>query len=119
MGQRGYLVDKCPRCGCTLRQRTHEQNAMLHALLTDISEQIKWAGQKLDVEDWKRLITAGWERANGTHVRIFPSLDGPGMDVLYRRTSRLTKQEMTELIEYATAWAVKQGVHLHDQQVAA
>ncbi len=115
---RGYLVDKCPHCGGRLVQRTEEQNAKLHALLSDIASQKQWAGQRLDVEDWKRLITAGFERANGTHVRMFPSVDGPGMDVLYRRTSRMTKQEMSELIEYATAWAVQQGVVLNDREAA-
>src|SRR5437879_3974581 len=118
MGERGYLVDKCPKCGATLRQRTEEQNAKLHALLADIAAQKQWAGQWLDVEDWKRLITAGFERASGTHVRLFPSIDGVGMDVLYRRTSRMTKQEMSELIEYATSWAVQNGVELQEQEAA-
>lgn len=121
MSGRGALVDKCPRCGAWLRPRTEEQNAKLHALLQDIAGQVKWAGQVLDLEDWKRLLTAAWGRANQEHVRIFPSLDGAGMDVLYRRTSRMTKQEMSELIEYATAWAVSNGVELHEpeQQAAA
>jgi hypothetical protein len=113
------LVDKCPYCARTLARRSLEQNAKLHALLSDIAEQATWAGQRLDVEDWKRLMTSAWERANGGHVRIFPSLDGSGMDILYRRTSRMTKQEMSELIEYATAWAVSNGVVLHDEHEMA
>jgi len=111
---RGALVDKCPHCGKWLRPRTEEQNAKLHALLQDIAEQLKWAGQVLDLEDWKRLLTAAWGRANKEHVRLFPALDGAGMDVLYRRTSRMTKQEMSEFIEYVTAWAIEQGVTLQD-----
>lgn len=118
MNPRGYMVDKCPHCARSLVRRSEEQNAKLHALLADIAEQKQWAGQWLDVEDWKRLITAGWERASGAHVRIFPALDGVGMDVLYRRTSRMTKQEMSELIEYATAWAVQNGVALQEKEAA-
>lgn len=95
-----------------LVQRTGEQNDKLHALLHDISQQKQWAGQWLDVEDWKRLMTAAWLRARGDSVRIFPSLDGQGVDMLYQRTSRLSKQDLSELIEYAQAWAVEQGVRL-------
>jgi hypothetical protein len=94
---KSFVIDKCPRCGEALRQRTSEQNALLHALLHDISTQKQWAGQWLDLEDWKRLITAGWCRANNEHVRIFPAIDNQGMEILYRRTSRLSKQEMAQL----------------------
>ncbi len=117
MGERGYLVDKCPKCGHTLHQRTTDQNAKLHALLADIAGQKEWAGQSLDVETWKRLITFAWERASNEHVAMFPRLDGAGMDVLYRRTSRMTKQEMIDLIEYTTAWAVENGVVLRDPDI--
>ena len=116
---RSHIIDKCPKCGSYLVQRSVEQNAKLHALLADIAAQKQWAGQWLDLEDWKRLITAGWERASGAHVRIFPALDGVGMDVLYRRTSRMTKQEMSELLDYAMAWAVQQGIELHDMEYAS
>lgn len=109
-------VDKCHKCGAVLTQRTPEQNDKLHAMIQDISEQKQWAGQALDVEDWKRLLVAAWERATGGHIRIFPALDGQGMDVLYRRTSRLTKQECIELIEYITSWAIGNGVKLRDPE---
>jgi hypothetical protein len=107
-------IDKCPNCNANLTRRSGEQNDKLHSLLQDISKQRQWAGQWLDVEDWKRLITAAWERAVGRQARIFPSLDGKGIDVVYQRTSRLSKEEMSELIEYATAWAVQNEVRLVD-----
>jgi hypothetical protein len=107
-------IDRCPKCSATLTRRSGEQNDKFHALLQDISEQKQWAGQSLDVEDWKRLITAAWERAIGRQARLFPSLDGQGIDVIYQRTSRLSKEEMSELIEYATAWAVQNGVQLQE-----
>jgi len=109
-----HIIDKCPECGAVLRRRSTEQNAAFHALLSDISEQKQWAGQWLDLEDWKRLLTAAWCRANKEHARMFPSLDGSGFDVLYRRTSRLSKQEMSELLEYATSWAIDNGVKLKE-----
>lgn len=106
-------IDRCPHCAGVLRERSVEQNAKLHALLADIAKQKQWAGQWLDIEAWKRLITAAWERANGRSAEFYPSLDGQGFDVVYRRTSRLAKQDMADLVEYATAWAVQNGVELH------
>jgi len=97
-----------------LRERSIEQNSRLHALLQDISTQKQWHGQHLDVECWKRLLVAAWERANGRSAEFYPALDGVGMDVVYTRTSRLNKGEMSELVEYATVWAIENNVELHD-----
>lgn len=116
---KAYLIDRCPHCAGTLRQRSTEQNARLHALLSDISEQKEWAGQKWDVEDWKRLLTGAFERTQGRSMRVVPALDGHGLEVLYKRTSRMSKQEMSELIEFCTAWAIDQGITLHDPQAQA
>ncbi len=44
--------------------RSLKENALLHALLTHISQQKEWAGQKRDTETWKRLITAACVSSN-------------------------------------------------------
>lgn len=90
--------------------RTLDQNAMLHAALTDIARQIDWHGNRLDVEDWKRLMTAAWMRAEKQPVTLVPAIDGSGFDVLYRRTSRMSKSEVSSLIEYLHAWGADRGV---------
>lgn len=92
--------------------RSAEQNAKLHAMLQDISRQRQWAGQWLDVEDWKRLLTAAWCRANKEAAIILPAVDGQGFDVLYRRTSKLSVTEMIDLIEFVAWWAAENGVRL-------
>lgn len=63
-------VDRCPRCGTTLRERSNEKNAHLHAILGAIAKQKQWAGQWLDIEAWKRLMVAAYERAHGREVEI-------------------------------------------------
>lgn len=42
----------------TIREETRSlsQNALLWALLTDISDQVNWYGKKLSPEDWKAGI---------------------------------------------------------------
>jgi hypothetical protein len=111
-------IDKCPHCGGGLVVRTQEQNAKLHAILQEISTQRQWAGHWLDAEDWKRLMVAAFERANKEAARIFPAIDGQGIDMIYRRTHRMSKQEMSELIEFATAWAIDNGIRLRALEAA-
>lgn len=92
--------------------RSVEQNAKLHATLSDIAKQIEWAGKHRDVDTWKRLLTAAWLRARGESVEILPAVDGHGVDVVFRRTSNLTVRECAELLEFVQAWAAEQGVRL-------
>lgn len=84
--------------------RSLEQNALLHAELQEISQKLKWAGGFRSVDDWKRLLTAAWMRATDRKVVLLPAVDGEGFDVLYQRTSTLTKTEMVDLVAYIQAW---------------
>lgn len=93
-------------------KRSDAQNRLLHACLSGISKQIEWAGAKRDVDTWKRLLTAAWLRARGEHVEMLPAIDGNGVDIVFRRTSQLTKAECAELSEFVMAWAVDNNVRL-------
>lgn len=112
-------VDRCPRCGTSLRERTVEKNAHLHAVLGQIAKQKQWAGQWLDIEAWKRLMVAAYERAQGRSAEFYPALDGHGMDVVYRRTSRMAQEEIREVIYFAEAWAIEQGLDIRMPEGAA
>ncbi len=94
--------------------RSNEQNALLHALLSDIARQKEWAGRKRDVDTWKRLLTAAWCRARNEHVEILPAIDGHGVDIVFRRTSQMTVHEMTELIDFIQAWCAHNGIAYTD-----
>jgi hypothetical protein len=100
----GYAVEIKPIT------RSLAQNAKLHALITDIAKTLEWAGAKRDVETWKRLLTAAWLRARGEPIEMLPALDGHGVDIVFRRTSELTVNEMIELIEYIQSWAIGNGI---------
>lgn len=93
-------------------RRNDSQNALLHALLGEIAANVEWAGKRWDIEDWKRLLTAAWLRARQHHAVMVPAVDGHGFEVLYRRTSTLSKSECAELIDFIQAWAAEQGVHI-------
>lgn len=88
-------------------KRSGDQNAALHALVQEIAERCEWAGMKHDVETWKRLLVSAWARATGQRVQVVPSLDGYGVDMVPIRTSKLTKAECSELLEFINAWAAE------------
>ena len=90
--------------------RSSEQNALLHAMLTDIAKTKEWAGKRRDVETWKRLCTAAWLRARGEQVEFLPALDGHGVDIVFRRTSELSVAECSELVDWIGAWCAENGI---------
>lgn len=87
--------------------RTLEQNAKLHAMLTEISKKLQWAGSRRDVTTWKRLMTAAWLRAVGEHPVVLPAIDGAGIEVIYEPTSSMSKAQLSSLIDYVDAWGVQ------------
>lgn len=98
----------CPACG--YERRNGEQNKLLHAVLSDIARQVEWHGQKFSVDVWKRLCTAAWLRENNQKPMMVPALDGYGVDVIFERTSRLSKKQCAELTEWCLAFGAEHGV---------
>ena len=96
--------------------RSDAQNKLLHAMLGDIARQVYWAGKKRDTDTWKRLLTAAWLRARGESVELLPALNGHGVDVVFRHTSKLTRAECSELCEFVMAWCAEHDVTLRDAQ---
>lgn len=90
--------------------RSLAQNRLLHSCLRDISEQVEWAGAHRKVDTWRRLLTAAWLRARGESVEILPAIDGHGVDVVFERTSTMSKSQLSELTEYCWAWGSEHGV---------
>lgn len=115
MHAKGWLTAGDTRLTLEIRpeKRSDAQNRLLHACLGEISKQVEWAGCKRDVDTWKRLLTAAWLRARGEPIEMLPALDGHGVDIVFRRTSQLTKAECAELSEFVMAWAAERGIVIH------
>ena len=90
--------------------RSSAENNLLHVLINEISKKIEWAGKKHDAETWKRLLVAAWCRVNGESIEVLPALDGHGVDIVPARTSKLSKKECSDLIEYIYAWGAENGI---------
>ncbi|WP_197945365.1 recombination protein NinB [Oricola thermophila] len=90
-------------------KRTLDQNAMLWPLLTKISKEVEWYGQYLTPDDWKHIFTAAHR-----HYEAVPGIDRGTMVVLGQSTSRMTKEQFSDLIEIILAFGAAHGVDLTD-----
>lgn len=90
-------------------KRSHAQNARLWALLTDLSDQVDWYGQKLSKEDWKDMCTASLRKS-----RVVPGIDPGSYVVTGLHTSTMTKAEHSALTELIVAFGTERGVVFHD-----
>jgi hypothetical protein len=110
-------IDLAPdgyHCVISEPSRTLPENSLLHALIGEVARKIEWAGKKRDAETWKRLLVAAWCRVHGESVEVLPALDGHGVDIVPARTSKLTKKECADLIEYIYAWGAENGITWDD-----
>lgn len=85
--------------------RTVEQNSKLWALLTEVSAQVNWHGQKLSNEDWKHVFSAAMSQQ-----RVVPNIDSTGFVVLGKSTSKMSVAEMMDMIELIQAFGAQHGV---------
>ena len=96
--------------------RSTAQNRRMWAMLTDVSKQVVWHGQKLAAEDWKAMATAAIKRQ-----RVIPGIEG-GFVVLGEPTSTMTIAQMSELMEFLEAFGAEHSVRfsaLADEEMTA
>ena len=91
------------------KNRTDEQNAKLHAMLSDIAQQATWQGDKLDIDGWKNLFVSGHTIATKAPYKLVMGLEGELVNVR-ERTSKMGVRRLASLIEYISAWAADNGV---------
>ena len=105
------LIDKAPAGYVSTvaePRRSLDQNAKLWAMLSDVSQAMP-EGRRHTPEDWKAIFcnAAGWE------VQFLPGLDGRPFPSGFR-TSRMSKQQMADLITYIAAYGDQHGVRWTD-----
>lgn len=101
------LVEKAPHAAVlNIRPatRTNEQNAMLWALLSTVSR-AKPDGRQHTPDVWKALFMS----ACGHAVQFEVGLDGAPFPLGFR-SSRLTKEQMTDLIEFILQYCAVKGI---------
>jgi hypothetical protein len=93
-----------------LRQETRssQQNRFMWALLNDVAKQKTWCGEKLTAEEWKDLFTALLKGQRATQ-----GLEG-GIVFLGARTSKMSKEELSDLIITIEAWGAENEVQFSE-----
>lgn len=109
------LIDKAPP-GYVVKisepKRTLEQNSKLWAMLTDLSVQ-KPEGICQTPDDWKAIVM----NACGFECQFVHGLDGRPFPVGFR-SSRLTKAQMSDMIEFIYEYGSRQGIVWSEPQEA-
>lgn len=89
--------------------RSVQQNALMWALIGDIVNQVQWpvdgVMEWLEPEEWKEILTAGLTKTQ----RVASGIEG-GFVMLGKRTSRMSKKEMSELLEFIFYFGANRGV---------
>ncbi|SOC45721.1 NinB protein [Rhizobium subbaraonis] len=84
------------------KSRSTEQSAKMWAMLSEVADQVEWYGQKLEADDWKDIFTASLR-----HARVVPGIDKGTFVPLGMRTSTMTIEEMSNLIELIYAFGAQ------------
>ena len=102
------LIDAAPdRALVNIRPetRSNEQNALLWSLLSEVSR-AKPDGRELTADQWKCVFMD----AAGFKPTFVPNLDGDGFLCLGYKSSRLNKEEFSDLIECINEYGARKGV---------
>lgn len=99
----------------TIQERTRslEQNARLHAMLSEISRKTTYLGKSRGVEFWKGLFVSGWQMATNQHPEIVPGLEGEFINIR-ESTTKLTVGKLTEVMDYIEAYCGMNNITLED-----
>ena len=89
-------------------RRTTEQNALMWKLLSAFADQVEHNGRKYNEETWKCIGM----HALGKHMEWVLGFDGEIVGLGYR-SSELSKEEMSNLIELLYSEGAQRGVVFH------
>jgi hypothetical protein len=91
---------------CKVEQptRTLSQNAKMHAMLSDVAMSTP-NGRRMTPDEWKAAFMAacGWE------CQFIEGLNGRPLPIGYR-SSKMSKTQMSDLIDFMQAWGDENGV---------
>ena len=96
-------------------KRTLPQNDRFYAMLTDISKQAFHNGRKYTPDIWKVLMM----QASGKQMEWVTSLDGVDPIPLGYHSSDLSKQEMSDLMEFMASWGAENQIIFHEPEIGS
>jgi len=95
--------------------RTLDQNAAQWPYLEAFSRQLQWPingqMQKISADDWKDILTCAYRNEV---PRVAMGING-GMVLLGQRTSKFSKKDFSEWMEFLVATAADRGVTVYQE----
>lgn len=97
-------------------KRSDLQSAKLHAMLGDVSKQLKFniegVPQSLKLDEWKNLFVSGHAIATGRPYQLVSGLEGEMLN-LRESTAKMSSRRMGSLIEYVYAYGASNGARFY------
>jgi hypothetical protein len=95
--------------------RSVDQNSRFWAMLTDVAVQGRINDRRYNTEQWKLMFMHAYAEERGMEIRYLPAINRAGMVPCGRSSSDLSVGEMSELMEFITAWGAENNITFHDQ----
>lgn len=94
--------------------RTLEQNSRFWAMLTDVAVQGRVNGRRFNTEQWKLMFLHAYAEERGIEIKYLPALNRAGMVPCGRSSSDLSVTEMSELMDFMSAWGAENNIAWSD-----
>src|SRR5690606_31140123 len=99
--------------------RSLDQNAAMWPILQAFSEQLEWPVNgrmvRMTPDEWKDVLSAAFQNEQ---ARLAMGLNG-GVVMLGMRTSRMTKRQFSDWLEFLHATATDRGVVVYADEATA
>ena len=96
--------------------RSLDQNSRFWAMLTDCAVQGRINDRRYNTEAWKLMFLHAYAEERGIEIKYLPALNRAGMVPCGRSSSDLSVTEMSELMDFISAWGAENGIKFHDQE---
>lgn len=96
--------------------RSLDQNSRFWAMLTDVAVQGRIDGRRFNTEQWKLMFLHAYAEERGIEIRYLPALNRAGMFPCGMSSSDLSVSEMSELMDFISAWGAENNIKFHDQE---
>lgn len=92
--------------------RTLDQSSKFYALCSQLAQStLTWDGERQSKRAWHDLLLHAWMIATNKQPRLVEGLNG-GRVSLLMGTRDMSKTDMSELIDFAAAWAIEHGIEV-------
>lgn len=96
------------------QKRSSDQNAMFHAICTDIEKSGRlFAGKPRKAEVWKVLLISGHAVATGEGAEVLPGLEGEFVNIR-ESSAAMSVRRAKSLIDYVLAFCDTNGIALNE-----